>query len=40
MVAIVSADMAAPALKFIRAQKHQAWIIGEVLKGTGAARVV
>ncbi len=40
MVVIVSADMAAPALKFIRAQKHQAWIIGEVIKGTGAARVV
>jgi hypothetical protein len=27
-------------LKFIRAQKHQAWPIGEVVKGRGEARVV
>ena len=40
MVAIVSADQADAALKFIRAQKHQAWIIGEVVKGKGEARVV
>ena len=39
MVAIVSADQAAAALKFIRAQKHRAWIIGEVVKGRGEARV-
>ena len=39
MVGIVSADRAKAALKFIRAQKHPAWIIGEVLKGRGEARV-
>ncbi len=39
MVAIVSADKADAALKFIRAQKHNAWIIGEVVKGQGEARV-
>jgi phosphoribosylformylglycinamidine cyclo-ligase len=40
MVAIVSAEKADAALKFIRAQKHKAWIIGEVVKGKGEARVV
>lgn len=40
MVAIVSADKAAAALKFIKAQQHKAWIIGEVVKGKGEARVV
>jgi len=40
MVGIVSADTAAAALKFIRAQKRKAWIIGEVAKGNGDARVV
>ncbi|HEX4349529.1 MAG TPA: phosphoribosylformylglycinamidine cyclo-ligase [Verrucomicrobiae bacterium] len=40
MVAIVSADKAAAALKFIRAQKHNAWIIGEVVKGKGEAKVI
>lgn len=39
MVAIVSADEAAAALKFIKAQKHKAWIIGEVVRGKGEARV-
>ena len=39
MVAIVAADQAAAVLKFIRAQKHNAWRIGEVVKGTGRARV-
>ena len=39
MVAIVSAEQADAALKFIRSQKHKAWLIGEVVKGTGAARV-
>ena len=39
MVAIVAADKADAVLKFIRAQKHQAWIIGEVVKGKGVARV-
>ena len=40
MVAIVSADKAPTALKFIKAEKHKAWIIGEVVKGKGEARVV
>ena len=40
MVAIVSADKADAALKFIRAQKHNAWIIGEVVKGKGRAKVI
>ena len=39
MVAIVSADKAKDALHFIKVQKHNAWIIGEVVKGTGKARV-
>jgi phosphoribosylformylglycinamidine cyclo-ligase len=40
MVAIVAADKAEAALKFIGAHKHNAWIIGEVVKGKGEARVV
>ena len=40
MVAIVSADKADAALKFINAQKHKAWLIGEVAKGKGEARLV
>ena len=39
MVSIVSADKADAVLKFIRAQKHKAWLIGEVVKGCGEARV-
>ena len=39
MVAIVAADQADAVLKFIRAQKHKAWLIGEVVKGKGEARV-
>lgn len=39
MVSIVSADKADAVLKFIRAQKHKAWLIGEVVKGKGEARV-
>jgi phosphoribosylformylglycinamidine cyclo-ligase len=39
MVGIVSADKADAVLKFIKSQKHNAWIIGEVVKGRGAARV-
>jgi phosphoribosylformylglycinamidine cyclo-ligase len=40
MVSIVSAAKAEAILKFIRAQKHKAWLIGEVAKGKGEARVV
>ena len=39
MVAIVAADQADAVLKFIKSQKHRAWIIGEVVKGRGEARV-
>jgi phosphoribosylaminoimidazole (AIR) synthetase len=39
MVSIVSADKANAVLKFIRSQKYKAWIIGEVVKGKGVARV-
>ena len=35
MVSIVAADKADAILKFIRAQKHKAWLIGEVVKGRG-----
>jgi phosphoribosylformylglycinamidine cyclo-ligase len=40
MVTMVSADKADEVLKFIHAQKHQAWLIGEVVKGKGEVRVV
>jgi hydrogenase maturation factor len=36
----VSADKADAVLKFIHVQKHQAWLIGEVVKDGGEARVV
>jgi phosphoribosylformylglycinamidine cyclo-ligase len=39
MVSIVAANKADAVLKFIRAQKHKAWLIGEVVKGKGEARV-
>ena len=39
MVAIVAAAQAQAVLKTILAQKHDAWIIGEVVKGKGEARV-
>ena len=40
MVAIVAAEKADAVLKFIKAQKHKAWLIGEVVKGKAEARVV
>ena len=40
MTAIVDAAKADAVLSFIRAQTQQAWQIGEVVKGTGKARVV
>jgi len=40
MVAVVSAAKADTVLKFIRAKKHKAWLIGEVVKGKGEARVI
>jgi len=39
MVSIVVAEKANDVLKFIRAQQHKAWVIGEVVKGKGVARV-
>jgi phosphoribosylformylglycinamidine cyclo-ligase len=39
MVSIVAADKADAVLKFIKSQKHKAWIIGEVVKGKGISRV-
>jgi phosphoribosylaminoimidazole (AIR) synthetase len=38
--AIVTADKADAVLKFIRVQKHKAWLIGEVVKGKGGKKVV
>jgi phosphoribosylformylglycinamidine cyclo-ligase len=39
MVSIVTAEKAQAVLKFIQSQKHKAWVIGEVVKGKGEARV-
>jgi phosphoribosylformylglycinamidine cyclo-ligase len=39
MVSIVSPEKANDILKFIRAQKHDAWMIGEIVKGSGEAKV-
>ncbi len=40
MTFIVAADEAKAVLKTIHAQKHPAWVIGEVVKGTGEAKVI
>ena len=40
MVAIVSAEKADAVLKFIRAQKHKAWLIGEVVERAAAKRAL
>jgi len=40
MTLIVSADQADAALRLVRHQGHTAWLIGEVVKGTGLAKVV
>lgn len=40
MTLIVSGGKADAVLKFARAHKHRAWIIGEVVKGRGVAKVV
>jgi phosphoribosylformylglycinamidine cyclo-ligase len=39
MTVTVAADQADAVLKTIKAAKHKAWIIGEVVKGTGICRV-
>jgi phosphoribosylformylglycinamidine cyclo-ligase len=40
MTVIVAAEQADAALRFVRAQKQKAWLIGEVVRGSGVARVV
>jgi phosphoribosylformylglycinamidine cyclo-ligase len=40
MTIIVAGDKADAALRFMRAQKQAAWLIGEVVRGTGIARVI
>jgi len=40
MVAIVAPEIADAALGFIRAQRHKAWVIGDLTKGSGRAKVV
>lgn len=40
MTVAVSADKADAVLKYIKSRKHKAWMIGEVVKGRGVARVV
>ena len=40
MVVLVSAGQADAVLKFISAQKHKAWLIGEVVKGSRETRVI
>ncbi|HXT10768.1 MAG TPA: phosphoribosylformylglycinamidine cyclo-ligase [Candidatus Angelobacter sp.] len=39
MVAVVAEEKAEAVLKFVQSRKHKAWIIGEVVKGRGEARV-
>ena len=39
MVVIVAADKADEVLRFIRAQRQKAWLIGQVVKGRGVARL-
>ena len=40
MTVIVSAQVARPVLDFINRHAHKAWLIGEVTKGSGLARVI
>ena len=40
MVILAAADKADEVMKFARAQKHLAWLIGQVAKGRGVVRVV
>jgi phosphoribosylformylglycinamidine cyclo-ligase len=39
MTVILPAEKADTVLKFIRAQKHKGWLIGEIIQGRGEARV-
>jgi phosphoribosylaminoimidazole (AIR) synthetase len=40
MTVIVAADQVDAALRFIRARKQTAWLIGEVAPGKGRARMI
>jgi phosphoribosylformylglycinamidine cyclo-ligase len=40
MTAVVPPDRADEVLRVIRAAKHPAWIIGEIVPGSGECRVV
>ena len=40
MTAIVAADQADAVLRAIRAAKHPAWCIGEIVRGSGEARMI
>lgn len=40
MITIVAKEKAEEVLKFIKSQKHKAWVIGDVVKGKGHAWVV
>jgi phosphoribosylformylglycinamidine cyclo-ligase len=40
LVALAAPEQADAVLKFIRARNHRAWLIGEVVRGSGKARVV
>jgi phosphoribosylformylglycinamidine cyclo-ligase len=40
MTIIVAADKADAVLQFVRARGQTAWIIGEITRGTGLAKVV
>lgn len=40
MVAMVAAEQADAVVRFIRRRGHQAWVVGEIVKGRGVARVV
>jgi phosphoribosylformylglycinamidine cyclo-ligase len=39
MTMIVAAEQADVALRFIRAQGHKAWLIGEIAKGAGRVQI-
>ena len=40
MVIIVAADKAPAVMKYIGAQNHQAWLIGQVVQGRGEAKIL
>jgi phosphoribosylaminoimidazole (AIR) synthetase len=40
MVVVVAGDKADAVLRFVRAHKQAAWLIGEVVPGAGIARVI